>query len=34
MIGSGKRWALMHELRDEAEPDSRSLMQYRPRSTC
>lgn len=28
MIGSGKRWALMHELRDEAEPDSRSLMQY------
>lgn len=27
MIGSGKRWALMHELRDEAEPDSHDLMQ-------
>ncbi len=28
MIGSGKRWALMHELREEAEPDSASLMQH------
>ena len=28
MIGSGKRWALMHELREEAEPDSLSLMQH------
>ena len=28
MIGSGRRWALMHELRDETEPDSVSLMQH------
>lgn len=28
MIGSARRWALMHELRDEPEPDSRSLMQH------
>ena len=28
MIGSGKRWALMHELREEAEPDSLSLMRH------
>ena len=26
MIGSGKRWALMHELRDAPEPDSAALM--------
>ena len=28
MIGSGKRWALMHELREEAEPNSLRLMQH------
>src|SRR3546814_20146867 len=28
MIGSGRRWALMHELRDEAEPDSVSLLRH------
>ena len=28
MIGSGKRWALMHELRDAAEPDSLSLLRH------
>jgi molybdopterin-guanine dinucleotide biosynthesis protein B len=28
MIGSGKRWALMHELREEEEPGSRSLMRH------
>ena len=28
MIGSAKRWALMHELRDEAEPDSVMLMRH------
>ncbi|MEQ8355173.1 MAG: molybdopterin-guanine dinucleotide biosynthesis protein B [Kiloniellaceae bacterium] len=28
MIGSVRRWALMHELRDEPEPDSRRLMQH------
>jgi molybdopterin-guanine dinucleotide biosynthesis protein B len=28
MIGSGRRWALMHELREEAEPDSVSLMRH------
>ncbi len=28
MIGSGKRWALMHELREEAEPDSVGLMKH------
>ncbi|WP_420349945.1 molybdopterin-guanine dinucleotide biosynthesis protein B [Pelagibius sp.] len=28
MIGSGKRWALMHELREEAEPDSTALMTH------
>lgn len=28
MIGSGKRWALMHELREDAEPDSLSLMKH------
>ncbi|WP_299396513.1 molybdopterin-guanine dinucleotide biosynthesis protein B [Pelagibius sp.] len=28
MIGSGKRWALMHELREEAEPDSLALMKH------
>ena len=28
MIGSGKRWALMHELRGEAEPDSLSLLRH------
>lgn len=28
MIGSAKRWALMHELRDEPEPDSASLMRH------
>src|SRR3546814_18076033 len=28
MVGSARRWALMHELRDEAEPDSASLMRH------
>ncbi|HEY9536240.1 MAG TPA: molybdopterin-guanine dinucleotide biosynthesis protein B [Kiloniellaceae bacterium] len=28
MVGSGRRWALMHELRGEPEPDSASLMQH------
>ena len=28
MIGSGRRWALMHELREEEEPDSLALMQH------
>ena len=28
MIGSARRWALMHELHDEAEPDSLSLMRH------
>ena len=28
MIGSAKRWALMHELREETEPDSLSLMRH------
>ena len=28
MIGSGRRWALMHELREEAEPDSLALMKH------
>ncbi len=28
MIGSGKRWALMHELREEEEPDSQALMRH------
>ena len=28
MIGSGRRWALMHELRDEEEPGSRRLMEH------
>src|SRR3546814_8535898 len=27
MVGSGRRWDLMHELRGEPEPDSASLMQ-------
>lgn len=28
MIGSARRWALMHELRDGPEPDSVSLMRH------
>lgn len=28
MIGSGRRWALMHELREEEEPGSRRLMEH------
>src|SRR3546814_10368779 len=28
MVGSARRWALMHELRGEPEPDSASLMQH------
>lgn len=28
MIGSGRRWALMHELREEVEPDSLALMKH------
>src|SRR3546814_5934247 len=33
MVGSARRWALMHELRDEAEPDSASLMRQERKST-
>jgi molybdopterin-guanine dinucleotide biosynthesis protein B len=28
MVASGKRWALMHELRDESEPDAASLIRH------
>lgn len=28
MVTSGKRWALMHELRDEAEPDVADLLRH------
>lgn len=28
MVASGKRWALMHELRDDAEPDAASLIRH------
>jgi molybdopterin-guanine dinucleotide biosynthesis protein B len=28
LIGSAKRWALMHELRDDAEPSARELMRH------
>ncbi|MDY0870800.1 molybdopterin-guanine dinucleotide biosynthesis protein B [Dongia rigui] len=28
MVASGKRWALMHELRDAAEPDATELIQH------
>src|SRR3546814_18858863 len=28
MVGSGRRWALMHELRGEPAPDSASLLQH------
>src|SRR3546814_8785755 len=33
LVGSARRWALLHELRDEAEPDHASLMRpLTPRS--
>jgi len=28
MVSSGKRWALMHELRDNAEPDAAELIRH------
>lgn len=28
MVSSGKRWALMHELRDDAEPDAAALIRH------
>lgn len=28
MVASGKRWALMHELRDDPEPDATDLIQH------